>query len=182
MEKEERLWEALLGLLAKYLEDTLDAARIANDSALQALYAETIREHKTAVVDPLNELVKELQGDPLTPENVLHVFSGMRADFNELLARYEQAERNAARSTPQKQALTQSPWPLMQLREASIQRFERYIADLYELLQKQKFDSMVNESQKLESLRDELRQLIEQYKKAPDEATREKNRRPHQGA
>lgn len=174
LEKEERLWEAMIGLLAKYLEQPLDPARITNDTILRALLSETIGEHRTILVDPLGELLRELKGDPLTPENVLHVFGGLAADFSELLTRYEQADRNASHSEPQKQILTISPWPLLQLRESSIGRLERAIADLYELLQKQKYDSMVSESQKLESLRDELRQLIEQYKKAPDEATREK--------
>ncbi|RJO67158.1 MAG: DUF4175 family protein, partial [Myxococcales bacterium] len=172
LERQEQIWEAMLGLLAKYLTQTIDAATVPNMGTLTKELEGTNMELSQAVVDPLGALINELREDPLSTETVEALLAQIYGDLDAHRREYADAADILKQQIDRRVFSAPPIYRLDNLRQGSIQRLEKYIIALDELLQKQKYDALVAESEKLAGLRDELRQLLEQYKNTKDEAVK----------
>ena len=171
IERQEALWETMIELLAKYLVQKIDDSSFAGVTELLKAYSETAAELNQGLITPLNGLVADMQEDPLATDAVRMLLKGIRQDLSkhreEYLITVETIDEQQSRGRDQYR------WALYRLgdlRDATVRTLERGVIDLYELLKKQKYDALVNESQQLADMRDRMRELLEQYKNTGDEA------------
>lgn len=174
LEKQERLWESMLELLAKYLENTVKEAKLQTMAAVLKFVSDSIVELREVVVVPLSELVVELEDDPLASDSVREMLNGMSNDFNRHLIQYLDLKQKFEHYSMQYRDGQRSLFELEVIRAQSIARFEKYIVELYELLKKQKYDALVAESESLADMRDKLRSMLEEYKQTGDKVLKKK--------
>ncbi len=182
IELQEKYWESMIALLAKRLEHPVPENIRESPDAITGIFTSHIAELNEILVDPLGRLTKELEDDPLATEAIRSLMTAMlddwsmhRLDYENSLWKFER-DLQAWRSDGRGGASLGVFYKLKMLAEGSIQRLEKYIIDLYELLQKQKYDALVGDTEKLSDIRDELRRLLEEYKRTGDEALAERIR------
>ncbi len=174
IERQEQLWEGMLGLLAGYLENPPGQEKIKLASEVLKAFDDTIRQLTEIIVDPLQAILKELKDDPLSTEAVQHMLGNMFEDFLAHRDDYNNMAVEIENMMQRSGDVLFGFHRLNGLREGSIQRLEKYIMELYELLQKQKYDALVHDSEKLAQMRDELRRLLEEYKATGNEQLKER--------
>jgi hypothetical protein len=168
--RQEEIWEAMISLLGKYLEQDISDKTLPSVEDVMTTYGNTVTELDESIVKPLAVLVPELEEDSLANDAVREMIRAMQADLSAHLEEYKVQLAQFDEYGPQRTDLTFSVWRLKSLRGISVQKLERYIMDLYDLLKKEKYDALVNEGEKLSELRDEIRRLMEEYKQTGDEA------------
>ena len=179
LDLQEEIWEAMLGLLAKYLEQVIDEKTVPDADSLMKVYSDTDLELTQAILDPLGRLIGEMKEDPLATKAATELLASIHDDFernkNDYLKSRWKLERDVQIwDGPESRRTVNGLYRLRALREETIGRLEKAVIDLYELLQKQKYDALVSESEKLADLRDELRQLMEEYRNTKDPALMER--------
>ena len=174
LDRQEKIWEAMIELLAKYLVQVLDETSIPSDASLISVFSGTEAELTQAILDPLGSLVKDLKDDPLTMDSVRDLLEAAQQDFTRHRDDYARERQRLSAYPAGPSFMSMGFYRLRGLRQGTIERLERRIIELSGLLEKQKMDSLVSESQRLSELRDELRQLMEEYRKNPDPALKER--------
>lgn len=170
LEKQEQLWESMIELLAKYLENNLDDLELAKIDDILKFTADSIVELDEILVSPLNELTVEIEEDPLASDAVREMFKGMNFSFNSHLADYRDLKQKLEHYSMQYVNDQRSLFELEVMRAKTVALLEKYITELYDLLQKQKYDALVAESESLADLRDKIRGMLEEYKNTGDKA------------
>ncbi len=172
--EQEKLWETMIEVLAKYLEQevTLDTLPT-SDAALKAM-GDTAQELSQTIIEPLSHLNDQLEEDPLAADPVKQLMTNLLMEFSFNRDNYDEAYERHSRDgvTPSRRGWIVSD--LARLREATVGRLEKGVMDLYELLKKQKYDALVAESQTLAELRDEIRKLLDEYRRTGDESLKER--------
>lgn len=170
IQRQEEIWEAMIELLGKYLEQELNPTTLPRVEDVMATLANALTEIGEGIVLPLAALLDELKDDTLASEAMTQLLTTMHGDFSAHLGDYRAQLTQLQDFGPQRADPVWSVYQLIPLRNSSVVRLERYIIDLYELLKKEKFDALLAEGETLAALRDEIRRLLEEYKKTGDEA------------
>gem|GEM_PF-2917050 len=171
--KQEEIWEAMIGQLATDLEAKFDAAAIPELEALKKRYTFREQELEGKIRQPASELLKELEDDPLAADAIKGIFSEIESSFLKDIQMLGMVRDDLTRYGPDLRFIDSYRTQFSGMVDKTVRDLEKFIVELKDLIAKQRYDSMVTDAEKLASLRDELRELIERYKETGDEALKE---------
>lgn len=169
MARVQQLWERLLGNLATDLEH---ADRAAQDAEPEVADQRQLREQLQTTVTAADDLVAALAEDRLAWPPVAEALAVVRAGLEREVDRLGWALQNAAAVRPGRPAREPDTTALAALRRARLGRLERDALYLEDLLDLERLEDIERIARELERSQRELADLMERYRRAPDERTR----------
>ncbi|MFZ9887592.1 MAG: DUF4175 family protein [Myxococcota bacterium] len=178
IELEERLLDRAVHVLGDELEHPLAASlqREETTAQLTQLSAqETVVTHEGELLGLLDEILREVQQDRLTAEDVRRALSNMRAELAVPFQQKKETLQSTRSALEQKRPVVGYVWrQLESLQTTAVERLERHVLYLEDLLNTQRLKEAEELGKELRRTQQDLKELIAQYRQSPDDDKRQR--------
>jgi hypothetical protein len=177
IELQERLLDKLVHLLGDELEAPLDMKlRTAEPEVQTAAVAPHAKVNVRAkeLIKLLDELLTQLADDELSPPQVRRALANMRTELARPLKNKAELIESLSASMEQKRKILAYVWRhVSTYQRESVELLEKHALYLEDLLNTQRLKEAEQIAAEMKQTQEQLKELIDQYKKSPDDQTRE---------
>ncbi|MCP4503221.1 MAG: hypothetical protein GY822_25065 [Deltaproteobacteria bacterium] len=176
IERQQELLDAMVDSLAHDLLHPLPSrgqTQKRNGILLGGIH-KSLKQHQRSL-RLLEQVVVDLEQDELRPKGVLEALLNMRAELRPLVSTQRHLSERMQKNYDDKKKILAFAWRrLKQNQRERVQRLERHILFLEDLLNQQRLDETRQLGEELKQSQAALAELIDQYKKSGDEADRKR--------
>lgn len=178
IELEEKLLDRMVHVLGDELEAPLPAELREGTSEEQKRALDkhaTNHAKQVALIELLDRILDDLREDEMTPPEVRRALANMRAEIERPLRDKAELVKNALSALVNDRPVLAYVWRhLASKQRQAIDKLERHVLYLEDLLNTQRLEEAQRIAEEMRRTQQELKELIEQYKESPDDATRER--------
>ncbi len=168
--RQEEIWETMIDILGDHLENPAED-RVKNTyESISTFYMETGTEVNRRLVEPLRDVAAQMAEDPLSTKGVVTLLNNAAESFDELLREFRRRLQNLeaykARLSNYNGEMHMTEHHQRQL----VETLEKHIIALKDLIDKQRYDALVAETERLSEMREELHRLLKEYAATGDKS------------
>ena len=168
--RQEEIWESMIDILGDNLEKPADEWVKPTYESLSTFYTETGTEVNRRLVEPLREISVQMTEDPLSTKGVVALLENAAERFDELLKKFRRRLQNLELYKRRMTTFDGEQHMAVYNQKDLVETLETHIIALKDLIDKQRYDALVAETERLSEMREELHRLLKEYAATGDKA------------